>query len=270
MIVVYLADTHSVAALAGRIVGSLVLPVAGLILLITGIRKRSAARKQAPVGYPPGYEAAYQPGYQAPPGYPPIDPRLGQPFPPAYPPAGGYPMPPQPGRPKPAGTGFIIAGVVLLVLGTLGIVGSTLVGGHHEASGPTIGDCFTNAVVSDPPDWSPHSCTDTNAVLQYAADADSSGNCPDGKQASSAYLSVQRQGVRICFAPNMLEGQCYASEHADKSLRHADCTEPRTIKVVKRVDGSTDKSACPKHTRAVIYTQPGRTYCTERSGTSPG
>ena len=265
MIVVYLADTQSVAALAGRIVGSLILPVAGVILLVVGIRKRSAAGKQAPVGYPP----ANQPGYP-PPGYPPSYQSPGQPGYPPYPPAAGYQMPPPPPRPKPAGTGFIIAGVVLLVLGALGIVGSTLVGGHHEASGPTIGDCYTNAVVSDPPDWSPHSCTDTNAVLQYAADADSSGNCPDGKQASSAYLSVQRQGVRVCFAPNMLEGQCYASEHADKSLRHADCTEPRTIKVVKRVDGSTDKSVCPNHTRAVIYTQPGRTYCTERSGTSPG
>jgi hypothetical protein len=245
MNVAYLADIDSAAELAGRIAGALMFPVAGLALLIIGIQKRSAARKQAQFGDPRAYP---------PPGYPPAYPGPYQP---------GYPMPPLSPKPKPAGTGFIVAGVVLLVLGAMGIVGATLAA-IQKSSRLAIGNCFTNTVVSEQPDWSPHSCTDAEAVLQYAGDADSNGNCPDGKQADSAYLSLQHEGIRICFAPNLLEGQCYAAEHADKSLRHADCTDKDAIRVVKRIDGSTDESACPENTHAVTYARPATTYCTER------
>jgi hypothetical protein len=216
MTVADLADAYSTAPLAGRIVGALVFPVAGLVLLAIGVRQRSAARKQFK-------------------------------------------------NPHSAGFGFIAIGVVVLVLGGIGIVGATLADRQKSSRRPAIGNCFTNAVVKDRPEWTPRRCTDAEAVLLYAANADANGNCPDGKQSNSVYLSLLHDGVRMCFAPNLLVGQCYASERADKSLRHANCTDKHTIRVVKRVDGSTDKSICPKHTRAVIYTQPARTYCTERT-----
>ncbi|VBA49286.1 LppU/SCO3897 family protein [Mycobacterium attenuatum] len=247
----------NVAALAGTIVGSLVLPVAGLILLIVGIRKRSTSRRQASIGYPPGYPPATgYPGAQ--PGYPP---------PPGYPPAAGYPMPPQPVPPKPAGTGLIVTGIVLLVVGALAVVG-TLANAVLHSSRLAIGDCLTNSILTDPPDWHPSSCSNSDAVLQYAANADSNGNCPDGKRNDSSYLSAEHNGVRMCFAANLLQGQCYASEHNDKTVRAASCSRTGTVRVVKRIDGSTDASACPKHTRALTYPQPKRTYCTERAGTS--
>src|ERR1700747_2750349 len=109
MTLVYLADAAYAAAVAGRIVGMLVLPVGGLILLIIEIRKRSAARRQSPVGYPPGY--------RPPPGYPPNYPTPGQPGHAAYPPGRVYRLPSQPlqppPRPKSAGTGLIVTGIIL-------------------------------------------------------------------------------------------------------------------------------------------------------------
>jgi hypothetical protein len=36
------------------------------------------------------------------------------------------------------------------------------------------------------------------------------------------------------------------------------------IKVVKRVDGSTDTTLCPTETKAVSYPSPARLYCLER------
>ncbi|KZS67189.1 LppU/SCO3897 family protein [Mycobacterium ostraviense] len=236
------------AAMAGTIVGSLLLPVTGVILLIAGIRKRSAAREQASIGYspgypPPAYPAAGQPGYG---GYPP-----------------GYPMPPQP---KSAGTGLIVTGIVLLAVGALAVVG-TLANAVRHSTRLAIGDCLTNAILTDNPDWRPSSCSNKDAVLQYAANTDSIGNCPDGKRNDSSYLSAEHNGVRMCFAANLLQGQCYASEHDDKTVRQTSCTSG-TVRIVKRVDGGTDASACPKRTRALTYTQPKRTYCTERVGSS--
>lgn len=242
------------AALAGTIVGSLLLPVTGLILLIVGIRKRSAARKQASIGY--------SPGYPPPPGYLPGYPAAGQPGYGGYPP--GYPMPPRPTPPKSAGTGFVVAGMVLLVVGALALVG-TLAHAVRHSSRLAIGDCLTNAILTDKPDWRPSSCSNPDAVLQYAANTDSKGDCPDGKRNDSSYLSAEHNGVRMCFAANLLQGQCYASEHDDKTVRQTSCTSG-TVRVVKRIDGSTNASACPKRTRALTYTQPKRTYCTERIG----
>ena len=141
---------------------------------------------------------------------------------------------------------------------------ATVVGGQRGSS-LAIGNCFTNSIASDPPDWTPHGCTDPDAVLEYAANADSNGNCPDGKRDDSAYLSVEHDGVRMCFAPNMLEGRCYASEHGDRSLRNVSCTTSGAVRVVKRVDGSTD-ATCPTRTHAVTYTEPKRTYCAQRAG----
>jgi hypothetical protein len=250
MTIAYLADTTSPAYLAGRIMAALVLPTVGVILLVLGIKKRSAARRQVPPGYAPGYPP--------PPGYPPNYPAPGQLGAPAYP--GGYP-PPLPPPAKPAGTGYLVTGVVLLVVGAVAIVLSLVGAASH--SHLSVGDCVTDGILNDKPDWKPSSCTNPDAVLVYAAKADSSGNCPDGKRSDSNYLSVDHEGVRMCFAPNLIEGECYVSDRDAKTIRHASCTTARAIRVVKRVDGSNDASDCPKHSRPVKYTEPKRLYCTE-------
>ena len=97
VIVAYLADPSSAAALAGRNRGLAHLAGRGCHPAGCWNPKAFSWRRanRAPVGYPP----AYQPGYP-PPGYPPGDQSPGQPGYPPYPPAGGYQMPPPPPRPS--------------------------------------------------------------------------------------------------------------------------------------------------------------------------
>ncbi|ORX14340.1 hypothetical protein AWC27_20700 [Mycobacterium szulgai] len=258
MNVSYLATAVDSAALVGRIAGLLVFPAAGLTLLILGLRKRSSSRKQAWTGYPP-----------APPGYPPVPQGYPPPYPAAYPPP--MPMPPMPPMAppprKPGGTGMIVSGAVLLVLGVLTFASIVVtVAARHDR--PAIGDCYTNDILNGNGPWKSSSCSNAEAVLQYAANADTAGNCPDGKRNDSSYLSAEHRGVRMCFAPNLLQGQCYVSEHDGKTVRHATCSTAGTIRIAKRVDGTTDTSKCPQHTRAVTYPEPKRLFCAERTGTS--
>ncbi|BDB41288.1 MULTISPECIES: hypothetical protein [Mycobacterium] len=275
MSLAYLADQTGGAYLAGRIVGMLILPALGLTLLLVGLRNRAVARKRAMSGYPPGYPAPYPqlPGYPpAPPGYPPAPPGYpvappGYPVaPPGYPvaPPGYYPAP-APLRPKSVGTGLIITGVVLLALGGLGVLGTAaLAAGRQSHPHMSIGDCFTNEIL-DSSRWKSTSCQNPDAVLEFAATTDSDGNCPDGKLNHSGYLSVERDGTRRCFVPNLLESHCYAPERNDETVRTVSCaTAGKVIRVVKRVDGATDAAACPPNTHGVTFPQPQRTYCTER------
>jgi hypothetical protein len=163
MTAVYLADAgDTIAGMLGQIAGLLVFPVVGVVLLITGIRKRAAARKQASIPYPPGHAPGYPPppGYQPPPGYPPNYPGYppnypapghyptpGQPGYSAYPPVSGYQTPaPQPSRPNSAGTGLIVAGIVCLVLGVFAFIGA--LSEHARASSLGMGDCYTNVISS--------------------------------------------------------------------------------------------------------------------------
>ena len=148
MTAAYLADAAETgAAVAGEIMGLLVWPVVGVVLLIIGLRKRASARKQALTPYPHGYA----PGYPPPPGYPPnypapgYNPTPGQPGYGASPPVGGYQTPPpQPPKPKSAGTGFIVAGIVFLVLGVLAFIGA--LSEHARSSSVGMGDSYTNVI----------------------------------------------------------------------------------------------------------------------------
>lgn len=135
-----------------------------------------------------------------------------------------------------------------------------------KPSRPAVADCFRNEVLDDSA-WKPLACTDPEAVLQYAAVVDSSGNCPDSKGTDSTYLSLDRDGTRLCFILNLFGGHCYASFRNDESLRPVDCEAPgKSIRVVKRVDGKNDESLCPNGTHPVAFPDPKRTYCTESYG----
>lgn len=252
MSLAYLADSANPAMVVVPIIGTLVLAAAGLTLFIIGLRSRSAGPRPAPPAYPPGYPPAA--------GHP-------QGFP-AYSPHGYPPYPPVPPLPaRKAGTGPLISGIVLFVVGLLGFVSTVAiavgVGGNSRLA---IGDCYTNEIL-DKSQWTSLSCKDPDAVLEYAAKSDPSGNCPDGKLNNSSYLSIDRDGARRCFIPNLIESHCYASERNDESVRRVSCaTAGRVIRVVKRLDGTTDSSGCPTDSRAVSFPQPKRTYCTERTG----
>ena len=54
---------------------------------------------------------------------------------------------PQPPRSNSAGTGFIVAGIVLLVLGVFGFIGALST--HASGSNLGMGDCRANVIFSD-------------------------------------------------------------------------------------------------------------------------
>lgn len=237
------------AALAAGIIGALVFAALGVTLLIIGLRSRSRPRGHVPIGYPPGYPPGYPAGYPpAPPGYS------------GYP-GGAYPPPP----PRRSGTGLIITGVVLLVVSALGVSG-TLALAVGRSSRLAVGDCFTNDIL-DGQRWRSKSCRNPEAVLEYAAKADASGHCPDGKLDSSSYLSVEHDGSRRCFIPNLLVSHCYSSDHNGATIRAVSCAAGGTVvRITTRLDNTVDTSACPSGARTVTFPVPKRTYCSERVG----
>lgn len=229
-------------AAALGIIGVVVVAAGGATLLIIGLRSRSAPRTQAPVGYPPGYLPGYPLAF---PGY------LGS----------GYPPMPQP--PRKSGTGLIITGVALLALSALGIVGTVALAAGRS-SRLALGDCFTNEIL-DKQRWKAKSCSNPEAVLEYAAKVDARGNCPDGKLESSAYLSVEHDGYRRCFIPNLLVSHCYSSDHNGETIRAVSCgAGGSVVRITTRLDNTVDTSACPSGARTVTFPQPKRTYCSER------
>ncbi|KQH79641.1 hypothetical protein AO501_20895 [Mycobacterium gordonae] len=232
------------AVLAAGVLGAFVCTAMGVTLLIIGLRRRSARRIQAqfPPGHLPGYPGGYPPAF---PGYP----------------GGGYP--PLPPPPHKSGAGLIVAGVVLLAVSALGVVGTVALAAGRSTR-LAVGDCFTNEIL-DKQRWKSKSCGNPEAVLEYAAKVDSRGNCPDGKLDSSSYLSVEHDGLRRCFIPNLLVSHCYSSDHNGETIRAVSCGAGGTVvRITTRLDNTVDTSACPSGARTVTFPQPKRTYCSER------
>lgn len=251
--------TGNSAAVAGGVIGGLVIAAAGLLLLIFGLRSRSKARSVFPPYYPPGYSPA-SPGVFAP-GYPPA-------YPPSYPPGvPGYPgadHPPMAQPPRRGGTGLIISGIVVLAVSGMVFVG-TLAAFAARSTRLAVGDCFTNEMVNHRT-WTSTSCSEPDAVLEYAGTVDSRSNCPDGKLVKSSYLSVEHDGARRCFLPNLIEDHCYRSENDDETVRAVSCgTTGKVVRVIRRVDGRIDTSACSADSHAATFPQPERTYCVQRT-----
>jgi hypothetical protein len=254
----------SVARLVGYIIPTLVCWVAGLGLLIAGLRRRSAARKQptsgpgyppTPGSPPPGDPAQYPPpGYPSPPGQP------------GLPPYGGYPQRPPP---KSSGIVMIVIGAVLLVVGVLSIPGLVMYSGGTSSSGgasnsgPAVGDCLGDAPSGRPDTELKHvDCSSPDAIWQLAAIANDNTACPDGKRDGSIYKLVISGSTTFCLAANFTEGVCYFHDRGQDVYTHEDCSDLRAnFKVVKRVDGSTDTSICPPGSRAGSFPQPPRTFC---------
>lgn len=205
----------------GTVIGMLLIPGLGLLLLILGLVRRSSsgAKLSGQPGYPqsypqPGYPQGYpQPGYPQP-GYPQGYPHQGYPQQPGYPPA-----PPQAygAPPKKSGTALIVIGVVLLVLGLLGLAGrmatrasesssssessasSRSVPSSVPSSDPgssksrgagdlAVGECITSdQYATAGMDLTPAGCSNPQAIYELASKGGGSATCPDGKRADSDY-----------------------------------------------------------------------------------
>ncbi|MGA5538190.1 LppU/SCO3897 family protein [Mycolicibacterium nivoides] len=269
-----LAAAGSAAYSAGYLLGALLIPGLGLLLLILGLIRRSSSgsKPSGQPGYPPG--AYPQPGY--PPGYPqPGYPQQGYPQQPGYPPvapsAFGAP-------PKKSGTALIVIGVVLLVLGLLGFAGRMAsrtsessrgsdFGSSSSGSsgGLAVGDCITgDEYAAADMNLTAISCSDAEAVYELASKGGRSATCPDGKRDDSDYAVLMNESRTYCFILDVEEGECFDINEASKRVTPVECSDPNAVtKIVKRVDGSTDTAVCESGARAVAFPEPARVYCAE-------
>jgi hypothetical protein len=269
----------TVAEHIGEFTALLGIPLAGVILLIVGLQRRSRSRRQPPFynpmmppGYPPPgpYAYGYPPpggpvntGYPNQPGPPPPSP-----YPPAYPPPhypAGYPA----ARPRgSAGTGLIITGSILLGLGILGFLGRMADVVSTSARSLHAGQCISQSDYHDNvPKPTPQDCSDPNSIFEIASKGDGSANCPDGKLEDSKYAFMRDNNTTLCLMLNLKQGHCYTATGTpdNPSFAAATCdgSGPR-LKVVKRSNDSSDLTQCPSGTRAFSYPSPTRLYCLER------
>lgn len=264
-----------VVGVAGRLTFLLGIPLIGLICLTIGLWTRSRSRRQLRPAYP------YAPG-PPPMGYP-------GPYPPApYPgtPYPGYPpyLPPQP-RTATSATALIIIGSVVLALGGLGILGNIAFAASQRshassqtrpsgaAAEPQIGQCFTDWDVMDEFNTTAKAsdCADPRATEELVFKGDSTATCPDGRRQSSVYDVYFNASSTLCFAANLTTGQCYMKMQDSKQthLTPVDCDDARfaQIKVLQRINGSTDATLCPPGSKGISYPSPARTYCIVKAGT---
>lgn len=248
------------------------IPAIGLICLTIGLVERSRSPRQFPA-HPP-YPTA--PGHPVNTGYPyPPAPPAGYPGP--YPPYAGYQSLP---RAKKSGTALITVGAVLLTLGGLGILtqmaqvtsnhdrGSNMTGQSLPATAaadPEIGQCFAEFEVSIGKLNQPTDCANPVATYELAAKVGPTSTCPDNKRDGSRYSRLTNESRTLCFAANLIQGQCYlrTGEHTTRTWTPADCAQARyaKFKVDKRIDGSTDETPCPPGDTTLAYPVPARVYC---------
>ncbi|OMC00394.1 LppU/SCO3897 family protein [Mycolicibacterium fortuitum] len=274
-----------------------------LLILGLVRRSSSKSKPSGQPGYPPSYpqpgypqsypQPGYPQGYQQP-GYPPSYPQQG--YQPGYPQQPGYPAPPQAygAPPKKSGTTMIVIGAILLVLGLLGLAGkmatrasesssrseSNSSSASSSSSAPSassgsgssqsggaddlaVGECITGVQYATAgSDITPTDCSDPEAIYELVSKGGGSATCPDGKRADSDYNVLMDDTRTYCFIPDLAEGQCFNID--DKLITAVECSDPTaSIKIVKRVDGSTDPAVCDSGSHAVAFPEPARVYCAE-------
>lgn len=256
--VVYLAAEGSPAYSLGRVMGFLVIPGVGLAMLITGLRRRSASRRQ-PAAYPyqpyPHQPYPHQPyPHQPYPGQAPQPPPAGYPYAAAPPPPPGW-GPPQ----KVRGSGLIAAGTVLLVLGLLGGAASALRGTNQSRL--AVGDCITDSDY-DNRVMRPEAvdCSRKDAIYELASKGDGEAKCPDGERERSDYSALTNNKTTYCFLLNLADGACVDVDTVRNLFHPAPCSTA-TAKVERRIDGTTDESRCGPDANGVSYPEPKRLYC---------
>lgn len=126
-----------------------------------------------------------------------------------------------------------------------------------------IGDCVTNSDFASRR-LTPSDCADPKSDLQLAFEGPPNSVCPDGHIGrESSYTALASKSVTLCFLLNQFEGRCYGPDQIGL-ITLMDCADHRaTLRIVKRVDGSTDGSLCPPNSEPFPFVKPARLYCGE-------
>ena len=187
-----------------------------------------------------------------------------------YPPTTPVTYPPQRRQGK-WGTTLIVIGVALLTLGALGIAGGLLRPIYRSPfdtnKSMQFGQCvdqnsfLATRFISEPE----NDCANAANTYELAFRGGPSATCPDGKRDHSVYNRYTDDATILCFALNLKQGQCYQLTNGAGNLTMTlgDCREPRPLqtRVVRRIDGSTDTTACPPGDKTIAYPSPPRVYC---------
>jgi len=138
--------------------------------------------------------------------------------------------------------------------------------GHLDPA-PTlsIGQCVADSDFANR-DPKPTDCSNPSAVMELVSRGGANADCPDGRgRDDTDYATLFWDNETMCFAANLQGGYCYAVNTTDPSESPFTlelCSDPRaTVKVVQRLDGTTDAAQCPSRTKPVSYKQPARLYC---------
>jgi hypothetical protein len=206
------SQSHDVAGSVGGIIGSLLVPGVGLLLLIEGFRRRKRAS---------------------------------------------------------GGTALIVVGSLVLVLGVVGVAGTSLLKAGNSGTGTDalrVGDCVTDKdYVARRVDAEAVDCTRDDAIYELAAKGDGAAKCPDGKREDSSYSLLVNSGHTYCFTFNVREGSCYHVDADKNDLTAVPCTSSEaTVKVDRRIDGTTDVAECPEGTKGQALPDPPRLICLTR------
>ncbi len=175
--------------------------------------------------------------------------------------AGGGDLIASPSRPRGRGTGFIIVGAIVLLLGAAHVV--TIFAPSRTPSAVSkvaVGQCITaDAFAQRNLGAEAVDCGRPDATLQLASKGDVTVTCPDGAREGTKYLALINSGRTQCYVPNLREGQCYAFVDTFKPV---DCTDrAANISVVRRFDGTAQTVECDAAAKTVTFRGTPRAYC---------
>lgn len=173
----------------------------------------------------------------------------------------GYERAPRQAQPPGKGTALIVIGAVILVLGA-GHVFSYLAASRSAPAvgGVKIGQCITaQAYDQGRMNSQPVDCARSDATMELAFDGSATASCPDGKRTGTTYPALTNDIRTQCFVLNLREAHCYA---VARTATATNCADPKaTVRVTRRIDGTSKPTGCPAEARVMAYPEPARVYC---------
>ncbi|MFE2997196.1 hypothetical protein ACFXG4_19545 [Nocardia sp. NPDC059246] len=108
-------------------------------------------------------------------------------------------------------------------------------------------------------------CDDHTAVYELAASVTNGATCPDGKLRDAGYFVLTDGNHSLCFAPNVKVGDCYSMQADVNQITPVDCASKAgpgvTVQIGGRFDGTTDPNQCAIPAGATVTPQPARVVC---------
>jgi hypothetical protein len=159
-----------------------------------------------------------------------------------------------------AGTRLIVRFVpVLVAVAALTVTGCSAGSGKSDTARAKVGDCIDVLQSSTTAETTPVDCASDKAVYKVVSTSDQKPDC--GTEYTSYQENYAGGTAHLCLAPNLRQGRCY-HEDRDTGFSYADCaSSAATVKVVKRVDGSSDEFLCDSNATFLTLSNPKTTFC---------